>query len=72
MRSNTMRSKKPNEQIADAEFMMPTELLDKVKTAFWLIEDAEILEEESDTLIVRINRDAYEDFIEPMPYLVVH
>jgi|DEB0MinimDraft_10_1074344.scaffolds.fasta_scaffold21056_2 hypothetical protein len=66
-----MKIKKP---MPDEEFLMPTELLEKVRMAFWILETAEIIDDESEEerILISVDRSTYDQYIEPLSFLHLH
>jgi hypothetical protein len=60
------------EMYFDGENVMPTELLEKVRIAFILLEESKVIDEDDGHLILRVNRADYEEFCNPISMFVIH
>jgi len=60
------------EMYFDEENVMPTELLEKVRIAFILLEESKVIDEDEGHLVLRVNRADYEEFCNPTSMFVVH
>jgi hypothetical protein len=60
------------EMYFDGENVMPTELLEKVRIAFILLEESKVIDEDDGHLILRVNRADYEEFCNPTSLFVIH
>ena len=60
------------EMYFDGENVMPTELLEKVRIAFILLEESKVIDEDDGHLILRVNRADYEEFCNPTSLCVIH
>jgi hypothetical protein len=56
----------------DEENVMPTELLEKVRLAFILLEESKVIDEDEGHLVLRVNRADYEEFCNPSSLFVIH
>lgn len=56
----------------DEENVMPTELLEKVRIAFILLEESKVIDEDEGHLVLRVNRADYEEFCNPSSLFVIH
>ena len=56
----------------DEENVMPTELLEKVRIAFILLEESKVIDEDEGHLVLRVNRADYEEFCNPTSMFVIH
>ena len=57
----------------DDEFApLPTELLEKVRLAFMMLEGSRVVDETEDYLLLKVSRDEYEEFFSPIGLFVVH
>ena len=56
----------------DEENVMPTELLEKVRLAFILLEESKVIDEDEGHLVLRVNRADYEEFCNPTSLFVIH
>jgi len=54
------------------ENVMPTELLEKVRIAFILLEESKVIDEDEGHLVLRVNRADYEEFCNPTSMFVIH
>ena len=54
------------------EHSMPSELLEKVRLAFILLEESKVIDEDDGHLILRVNRADYEEFCNPTSMFVIH
>jgi hypothetical protein len=52
--------------------LMPTELLEKVRLAFILLEESKVIDEDDGHLVLRVNRADYEEFCNPTSMFVIH
>ena len=57
---------------AEDEHSIPSELLDKVRLAFILLEESKVIDEDDGHLILRVNRADYEEFCNPTSLFVIH
>ena len=60
------------EMYFDGENVMPTELLEKVRIAFILLEESKVIDEDEGHLVLRVNRADYEEFCNPTSMFVIH
>ena len=60
------------EMYFDEENVMPTELLEKVRIAFILLEESKVIDEDDGHLVLRVNRADYEEFCNPSSLFVIH
>ena len=60
------------EMYFDEENVMPTELLEKVRIAFILLEESKVIDEDEGHLVLRVNRADYEEFCNPSSLFVIH
>jgi len=60
------------EMYFDEENVMPTELLEKVRIAFILLEESKVIDEDEGHLVLRVNRADYEEFCNPTSLFVIH
>jgi hypothetical protein len=60
------------EMYFDEENVMPTELLEKVRLAFILLEESKVIDEDEGHLVLRVNRADYEEFCNPSSLFVIH
>jgi len=60
------------EMYFDEENVMPTELLEKVRLAFILLEESKVIDEDEGHLVLRVNRADYEEFCNPTSLFVIH
>jgi hypothetical protein len=60
------------EMYFDEENVMPTELLEKVRIAFILLEESKVIDEDEGHLVLRVNRADYEEFCNPTSMFVIH
>jgi hypothetical protein len=60
------------EMYFDGENVMPTELLEKVRIAFILLEESKVIDEDDGHLVLRVNRADYEEFCNPISMFVIH
>jgi len=60
------------EMYFDEENAMPTELLEKVRLAFILLEESKVIDEDERHLVLRVNRADYEEFCNPTSLFVIH
>jgi hypothetical protein len=60
------------EMYFDGENVMPTELLEKVRIAFILLEESKVIDEDDGHLVLRVNRADYEEFCNPTSMFVIH
>jgi len=60
------------EMYFDGENVMPTELLEKVRIAFILLEESKVIDEDDGHLVLRVNRADYEEFCNPTSLFVIH
>ena len=60
------------EMYFDEENVMPTELLEKVRIAFILLEESKVIDEDDGHLVLRVNRADYEEFCNPTSMFVIH
>jgi len=56
----------------DEENVMPSELLEKVRLAFILLEESKVIDEDEGHLVLRVNRADYEEFCNPTSLFVIH
>jgi|TARA_S200002703_G_scaffold152767_1_gene153543 hypothetical protein len=56
----------------DEENAMPSELLEKVRLAFLLLEESKVIDEDEGHLVLRVNRADYEEFCNPSSLFVIH
>ena len=56
----------------DEQLPMPTELLEKVRLAFILLEESKVIDEDEGHLVLRVNRADYEEFCNPTSLFVIH
>lgn len=56
----------------DEENVMPSELLEKVRLAFILLEESKVIDEDEGHLVLRVNRADYEEFCNPTSMFVIH
>ena len=56
----------------DEENVMPTELLEKVRIAFILLEESKVIDEDEGHLVLRVNRADYEELCNPSSLFVIH
>jgi hypothetical protein len=57
----------------DDEFApLPTELLEKVRLAFMMLEGSRVVDETEDYLLLKVSREDYEEFFSPVGLFVVH
>ena len=56
----------------DEENVMSTELLEKVRLAFILLEESKVIDEDERHLVLRVNRADYEEFCNPTSLFVIH
>ena len=57
----------------DDEFApLPTELLEKVRLAFMMLEGSRVVDETEDYLLLKVSRDEYEELFSPIGLFVVH
>ena len=56
----------------DEENVMPSELLEKVRLAFILLEESKVIDEDKGHLVLRVNRADYEEFCNPTSMFVIH
>ena len=56
----------------DEENVMPSELLEKVRLAFILLEESKVIDEDEGHLVLRVNRGDYEEFCNPSSLFVIH
>jgi hypothetical protein len=54
------------------ENVMPSELLEKVRLAFILLEESKVIDEDEGHLVLRVNRADYEEFCNPTSLFVIH
>ena len=54
------------------EHSMPSELLEKVRLAFILLEESKVIDEDDGHLVLRVNRADYEEFCNPISMFVIH
>jgi|TARA_R110000782_G_scaffold242911_1_gene329425 hypothetical protein len=57
---------------AEDEHSMPSELLEKVRLAFILLEESKVIDEDDGHLVLRVNRADYEEFCNPTSLFVIH
>jgi hypothetical protein len=60
------------EMYFDEENVMPSELLEKVRLAFILLEESKVIDEDEGHLVLRVNRADYEEFCNPSSLFVIH
>ena len=60
------------EMYFDEENVMPTELLEKIRIAFILLEESKVIDEDEGHLVLRVNRADYEEFCNPSSLFVIH
>lgn len=56
----------------DEQLPMPTELLEKVRLAFIMLEESRVIDEAEDSVVLRVNRADYEEFCNPSSLFVIH
>jgi hypothetical protein len=56
----------------EEEHSMPSELLEKVRLAFILLEESKVIDEDEGHLVLRVNRADYEEFCHPTSLFVIH
>ena len=56
----------------DEQLPMPTELLEKVRLAFIMLEESRVIDEAEDSVVLRVNRADYEEFCNPTSLFVIH
>jgi len=56
----------------DEQLSMPTELLEKVRLAFIMLEESRVIDEAEDSVVLRVNRADYEEFCNPSSLFVIH
>ena len=54
------------------EHSIPSELLEKVRLAFILLEESKVIDEDDGHLVLRVNRADYEEFCNPISMFVIH
>jgi hypothetical protein len=54
------------------ENVMPSELLEKVRLSFILLEESKVIDEDEGHLVLRVNRADYEEFCNPTSLFVIH
>ena len=56
----------------DTDTNIPSELLEKVRLAFILLEESKVIDEDDGHLVLRVNRADYEEFCNPTSMFVIH
>ena len=51
---------------------IPTEMLDKIRQAFQMLEEADIIDEDMESVLLRVDRRDYEEFYSPMSNYLKH
>jgi len=51
---------------------IPTEMLDKIRQAFQMLEEADIVDEDMESVVLRVARSDYEEFYSPMSNYLKH
>jgi len=51
---------------------IPTEMLDKIRQAFQMLEEADIVDEDMESVLLRVDRRDYEEFYSPMSNYLKH
>jgi hypothetical protein len=60
------------EDIYTEEHSMPSELMEKVRLAFLLLEESRVLDEGENNIVLSVNRADYEEFCNPTSLFVIH
>ena len=56
----------------EEEHSMPSELMEKVRLAFLLLEESRVLDEGENNIVLSVNRADYEEFCNPTSLFVIH
>ena len=56
----------------EEEHSMPSELMEKVRLAFILLEESRVLDEGENNIVLSVNRADYEEFCNPTSLFVIH
>tara|TARA_R110000823_G_scaffold233230_1_gene359601 strand:+ start:122 stop:328 length:207 start_codon:yes stop_codon:yes gene_type:complete len=57
----------------DDDIDIPTEFLDKVRLAFYMLEESKVIDDgKGEYVLLRVNRSEYEEFLSPSSLFVIH